>query len=244
MKFVSGSTPEEKRLVLALQDRVGAVADNSIGPQTLVDLAVALGVNVWPLSVTIFGQPVIVAKDARPARVTAPLRNYANAISGSFSSSQKPCSILVADGKTVCGYACHAWLGKPESVLYRLNDGTFCVKRCTYSTELPTETRWAIGGCGLLDFYDPPSEGFVGRYADVLRKTNHTMIGVKRGYVYLCYVKSMWGYEVNSYAKKLGLDHAVLLDGGHVAAINATESKINTGEKQFYIIQAVQEGKK
>lgn len=242
MKFVSGTTPEEKRLVLALQERVGAVADNSIGPQTLVEIASALGVDVWPLNITIFGQPVIVAEDILPAAVDAPLKAYANAISGSFSYNRRPCSILVAHGKVVCGYACHAHLRKPETVLYRLENGAVGVQKARYATELPQAVRWAVGGVGLLTDWNPAEEGFTGAYSDVLRRTGHTFVGTKRGLLYLGYFHGT-GAELNEHCKKLGLERAIMLDGGHVAAINGAESKINTGQRQFFIVQAVQEGK-
>lgn len=239
MKFVSGSTPEETRIVCGWQRCVDAVEDNSVGMQTIVDTLCRLDADVFPVNVTMFNHPVIVARDARPAAVNAPLKNYATAVSGSFSSDHKPCSILVADGQTVCGYACHAWLGKPESVLYRLDNGTFGMKLATYSTELPSCVRWAVGGCGLIDFYNPAAEGFTGQYADVLRRTNHTYIGTKGKFVYLGYCKNMTAIEVNNYVKKLKLDYAVLLDGGHVAAINAADDKINTSQTQYYIVQGV-----
>lgn len=238
MRFVSGSTPEEIRMVTAWQRTVGAAPDNSVGPQTITDTLAKLCADVWPVNVTIFNQPVIIAWDARPAAVNAPLKRYANAVSGSFSYSRKPCSILVADGEVVCGYACHAHLKKPETVLYRLEDGTFGIKKCLYATELPKGVRWAVGGVGLLDEYNPAAEGFTGIYSDVLRRTDHTFLGTKHELVYMGYVKNKTGAEVNAYCKKLGLASAVMLDGGHVAAINAAEDRINTCTTQFYVVQA------
>lgn len=239
MKFVSGSTPEEKRLVLALQERVGAVADNSIGPQTLVDIAAALSIDVWPLNVTIFGNPLIVAEDILPAAVDAPLKAYANAISGSFSYNRRPCSILIAHGAPVCGYSCHAHLRKPETVIYRLENGVIGLQKARYATELPQGVRWAVGGVGLLEAYDPAEEGFSGAYADVLRRTAHTWLGVKRGLIYLGYCADMTAAQVNAYVRKLGMEHAIMLDGGHVAAINGADVRRNAGQRQFYIIQAI-----
>lgn len=239
MKYVSGSTPEEKRLVLALQKCVGAVADNSIGPQTLVEIASALGVDVWPINVTIFGQPLIVAEDILPAAVDAPLKSYANAISGSFSYQRRPCSILVSHGKVVCGYSCHAHLRKPETVLYRLDSGAFGSQKARYATELPQAIRWAVGGVGLLDAWDPAGEGFAGAYADVLRRTAHTWLGVKRGLIYLGYCADMTGAQVSAYVRKLGMEQAIMLDGGHVAAIHGADVRRNAGQRQFYIIQAI-----
>ena len=208
----------------------------------MTDYPIVVSRDLLPTCAVVKGEPVIIAQDVIPAEVNSPLRNYANAISGSFSYSGKPCSILVAWGKTVCGTACHAHKGKPESVLYRLSDGAFGLRRCQYATELPAKTLWAIGGVGLLDNWYPSVEGFTGSYADVLRKTAHTFIGVKDGLCVLGYVHNMTGEEVNQHVKALGLTKAIMLDGGHVAAINCIPPdapKINVNQKQFYIIQGV-----
>ena len=49
----------------------------------------------------------------------------------------------------------------------------------------------------------------------------------------------MTGRKVDEHCRKLGLELAVMLDGGHVAAINGAESfaKINTSQIQYYMIQ-------
>lgn len=239
MRNVSGATANETRMIKAIQAKIGAVQDGSIGAQTMSDIAVRLGADCFPLGITIYNHPVIIARDAVPASVKAPLSNYANAISGSFNNGAAPCSILVADGKAVHEVACHYWDGKkPESVLYRLGSGAFGAKRVLSVQELPAGVKWAVGGMGLLGLYNPTAEGFSGRFADVLRKTSHTFIGVKNGMVYLGYVSNMTAVQVNNHAKKLGLEMAVMLDGGHVSAINSTETRINTSLRQFYIIQA------
>ena len=239
MNYVSGATAEEKRLVKAIQTAVGAQADNSIGPVTLVDIAVKVGANCFPLAVSLYEQPSIICKDILAFNPKAGCKGYKNSISGSFSYEKKPCSILVNDGKVVCGSACHAWMKKPESVLYGLKNGKHGLKRCLSADELPSGIEWAVGGLGLLDSYNPTVEGFTGAYSDVLRLTNHTMIGVKNGMIYLCYCKSMTAQQVNAFAKKLNLEYAVMLDGGHVAAINSVSTKINTAQVQYYAIQAV-----
>lgn len=239
MNYVSGTTAEEKRLVKAIQTAVGAKADNSIGPVTLTDIAVKVKVKCFPLAVNLYEQPSIICEDILVFNPKAGCKNYTNSISGSFSYEKKPCSILVNDGKVVCESACHAWLKKPESVLYGLKNGGHGVKRCLSASELPSGVKWAVGGLGLLDNYSPTAEGFTGQYSDVLRSTNHTMLGVKNGMVYLCYCKNMTAQQVNAYAKKLNLEYAIMLDGGHVAAINSASTKINTAQTQYYAIQAV-----
>lgn len=250
MKTITGSTANEKKMIRAIQSAVGAIADGMIGTQTISDLARLVEADCFPLTLQIYSQPVIIAKDVTPFAPGTALKNWSNSISGSFSANGKPCSILVQDGVIRQQYACHAipYL-KPESVLYRLQDGTVDVKRVVTTDELPDGVVWAVGGFGLLDNYDPEAEGFcklthggkTENFSDVLRKTNHTIIGEKGGYIYLAYCKNMTASGVNSYAKKLGLSKAIMLDGGHVAAINGTESftKINTSLKQAYVVQGV-----
>lgn len=239
MNYVSGATAEEKRLVKAIQTAVGAQADNSIGPVTLVDIAVKVKAKCFPLAVNLYEQPSIICDDILVFNPKTGCGSYTNSISGSFSYEKKPCSILVNDGKVVYGNSCHYWLKKPESVIYALKNGTHGIKRCISASELPSGVEWAVGGLGLLDNYNPTAEGFTGAYSDVLRLTNHTMIGVKNGKIYLCYCKNMTAQQVNAYAKKLNLEYAVMLDGGHVAAINSASTKINAAQVQYYAIQAV-----
>ncbi|GEM_PF-3364588 len=179
-------------------------------------------------------------------------KNYANCISGTFQYTDKVCSILVAGGKVINNSAAHAWLGYPDSCLIYYKAGNFTVKRLTAisAAELP-KVQWAISGVGLLDKYNPAVEGYArfnqgGKtydYSDVLRKTNHTVIGVKSGQVYGLYLVNMNGVEVNEYCKKQGLQYAVMLDGGHVAAVNSDVGQVNGSQKQSNIIQFVQETK-
>ena len=239
MRNVSGATASEAKMIKAIQSAIGAVQDGSIGAQTMSDIACKLKANCFPLALTVYSHPLIIAKDLIPASVKAPLSSYANAISGSFNDGGAPCSVLVAAGKIVHPVSCHYWDDRsPESVLYRLTDGTFGIRHVKTTDELPKGVLWAVGGMGLLDFYNPSVEGFKGKFSDVLRKTAHTFIGVKNGYVYLCYVSNMTALQVNNHAKKLGLEMAIMLDGGHLAAIHSAEAKINTAQRQLYIIQA------
>ena len=240
-------TATETNIVKAIQVALGAKVDGEIKAQTLIELAAAIGADAFPATVEIQGMPAIVAENIVPFSPNAPLSYFGNVISGSFHDGSVPCSVLVQDGKVRRGHSCHASHGKPESVMYRLWDGTVGLKRVISTDELPTGLRWAVGGLGLLDNYDPVAEGFTklttnGKtedFSDVLRDTNHTMLGYKRGLFYLVYLRSMTAAEVNAYAKSLGLELAIMLDGGHVAAINGAEdfAKINIKQKQLYAIQ-------
>lgn len=242
MTNMTPSAASERKLTKSIQAAIGAAQDGILGPASAVDLAVAVGAKCWPLTIKLYSMPVIVCEDITVCNPGKGCGNFKNSLSGSFSYQKKPCSILINNGKTIYGASCHAHINKPESVLYRLNNGQFGIKRCLSTSALPSGVRWAVGGLGLLSNYDPAAEGFTGAYSDVLRDTNHTVLGVKNGMVYLIYAKSMTGAQVNTFCRdKLCLELAIMLDGGHVAAINGEESfaKINTGQVQYYMIQGV-----
>lgn len=242
MTNMTPGTGSEKKLLQAIQGRIGAAQDGILGPASAVDLAVEVGANCWPLTIQLYGHPVIVCEDITVSNPKKGCKYFANSLSGSFSYVKQPCSIAVNDGKVIGTTACHAWMGQPETVLYRLKDGRFGWKRVMYADQLPANVKWAVGGMGLLGMYAPKEEGFAGQYADVLRDTNHTVLGVKRGMVYLIYAKSLTGAQVNGLCRdKLQLEYAVMLDGGHVAAIWGGEkfAQINGAQAQYYMIQAV-----
>ena len=175
-------------------------------------------------------------------------KDYANCISGTFQYQNAANAILAYNGKVFGSYSAHGWLGYPDSCLIYYKDGGFDVKRwiAIPSAEL-NNIRWAISGVGLLDNYDPAVEGYARfqrnsktyDYSDVLRRTNHTVIGVKGGQVYGLYLVNMTGAEVNAYCKKQGLQYAVMLDGGHIAAVNCSLGQKNASQKQHNIIQFV-----
>jgi hypothetical protein len=232
MRDVKGSTSEEVRMIKAIQRSVGALDNGWIGNQTLSDIAAKLGADCWPLNVELYGQPCIIARDIEPVNMSGPLPK--NAISGSFSWQGAPCSILVR-GKVVRGMSCH--YPAPESVLYKTAGGAVRIARVSSATALGGVV-WAVGGLGLLDRYDPAAEGFTDVYSDVLRKTNHTVLGYKGGMLYGVYCRSMTAQQVNALCRdKLKLEYAVMLDGGHVAAINGACNKINTQTRQFYAVR-------
>ena len=233
MKDVKGSTSEEIRMIKAIQRSVGALDNGWIGNQTLSDIAAKLGADCWPLNVELYGQPCILARDIEPVNMSGPLPK--NAISGSFSWHGQPCSILVRGGKVVRDWSCH--YPRPESVLYKTADGVVRIASVSSAAELG-DVVWAVGGMGLVGNYNPAAEGFTGVYSDVLRKTNHTVLGYKGGLLYGIYCKAMTAQQVNAFCRdKLKLTRAVMLDGGHVAAINGACNKINTQTRQFYAVR-------
>ena len=233
MRDIKGSTSEEVRMIRAIQRSVGALDNGYIGNQTMSDIAAKLGADCWPINVELYGQPCILARDIEPVNMSGPLPK--NAISGSFSWQGQPCSILVRGGKVVRDWSCH--YPTPESVLYKTTDGAVRIARVASAAALG-DVVWAVGGLGLLDRYDPAAEGFTGAYSDVLRKTNHTVLGYKGGMLYGVYCRSMTAQQVNAFCRdKLKLTRAVMLDGGHVAAIHGACSKINPQTRQFYAVR-------
>ena len=176
-------------------------------------------------------------------------KNYANCISGAFQYQNKANAILICGGKVISNLSAHGWLGYPDTCLIYYKDGTLAVKRLVSipAAELHL-IEWAISGVGLLDMYKPAAEGYCKitkngktyNYSDVLRRTNHTAIGVKSGKVYGFYLSNMTGAEVNAYVKKQDMDFAVMLDGGHIAAVNCSQAQKNVSQKQHNIIQFVQ----
>ena len=233
MKDVVGSTSEEVRMIKAIQRSVGALDNGWIGNQTLSDIAAKLGADCFPLNVELYGQPAILARDIDPLNLSGRLPE--NSISGSFSWQGAPCSILVRGGRVVRGMSCHC--PTPESVLYKTRDGRVHMARVSSAAALG-DVVWAVGGLGLLGNYNPAAEGFTGRFADVLRKANHTVLGYKGGLLYGVYCKAMTAQQVNAFVRdKLKLEYAVMLDGGHVAAIHAAVSRINTNQRQYYAVR-------
>ena len=233
MKDVVGSTSEEVRMIKAIQRSVGALDNGWIGNQTLSDIAAKLGADCFPLNVELYGQPAILARDIDPLNLSGRLPE--NSISGSFSWQGAPCSILVRGGRVVRSMSCH--YPTPESVLYKTTDGAVRIARVA-SASLLDNVVWAVGGMGLLSNYNPAAEGFIREFSDVLRKTNHTVLGYKGGMLYGVYCRSMTAQQVNALCRdKLKLEYAVMLDGGHVAAIHGACNKINTQTRQFYAVR-------
>ena len=233
MKDVVGSTSEEVRMIKAIQRSVGTLDNGYVGNQTMSEIAAKLGADCFPLNVELYGQPAILARDIDPLNLSGPLPK--NAISGSFSWQGQSCSILVRGGRVVRDWSCH--YPRPESVLYKTRDGAVRIARVASAAALG-DVVWAVGGMGLLGNYNPAAEGFTGAYSDVLRKTNHTVLGYKGGMLYGVYCRSMTAQQVNAFVRdKLKLDYAVMLDGGHVAAINGACSRINTNQRQYYAVR-------
>lgn len=247
--------------VSAIQTRLNALGfpcgavDGNFGQKTLGAVTAfqranqlrpdgVVGPLTWAALYKNVTMPAIVCKGIRVlGRPGCVLKQLPNSISGGFNSGGEPWSIGVSEGKVIHGVSCHALLGYPESVLYELADGTFGILRTSNADKLPSGVITAVGGMGLLENFDPGAEGFkqLGNqdFSDVLRLTDHTMIGVKDNLWHLVFCKAMTGYQVNAFAKAQGFELAVMLDGGPVAAINGgvPTAQINIDAIEYYVLQ-------
>lgn len=179
---------------------------------------------------------------------TAACKNYRNCISGTFQYQNKANGILISNGRVINNLSAHGWLGFPDSVILCLTDGTIAIDRVIgIPEEKLSQVKWAISGMGLLHNYNPAVEGY-GKfvqggktydYSDVLRRTHHTALGVKDAKVYGFYLANMTGAEVNAYLKEQGMEFGIMLDGGHIAAVNCDEYSANASQKQHNIVQFV-----
>lgn len=173
--------------------------------------------------------------------------DFKYSISGSFTSPSgvKPCSILVNDGKVIRRESCHypTWDGrKPETVIWRKNDGELGMSLIHLADELPSDIDWAIGGGqivkdGVAEFNEV-AEGFTGRFSDVFRSTAHCAVGFdKFGNVLGVYHKSCTLRDFQRRCVSIGMVNGIFVDGGHISAINAGGLIANINQKQGYIIQ-------
>lgn len=136
------------------------------------------------------------------------------AINGTYFWKGQPNGIMVYKSKDIGSASSHAWRGYGQSVIY-FDGKNFGVKRVRYASELGN-VKWAIGGCGMITpyGYSPTSEGFNGKYVDILRTCNKTVIGAKDGKVYLITVPNMSHGTLLTRLREMGLELAISVDGG------------------------------
>lgn len=245
MRDIYYTSENEKKLIIKAQKLLNIDPNGIIGMNTLSSLFFRAGVELEePITLLLYGYPTIIANDLIAFSPKSSIKFYKNSMSGSFTSprAETPCSIMINSFHIYHAAACHAHIDKPETVIYRLENGEFGIKRVFDASALPNDTKWAVGGMGLQNFYDPSKEGFTGIYSDVLRKTHHTILGVKNNKVYGVYFKNITAAAINDLCvKKFRFDFSIMLDGGGLAAINGTENfaKINTSAKQGYALQFI-----
>lgn len=178
------------------------------------------------------------------------VKDFANCVSGSFSYNKEPISIMISKGETIRAYSCHYWCDRPESVFCVYKDGTINVQRVKFDWELENRDQilWAVGGAGMMNNFAPIEEGFtrvewkgkVHYFQDVWRDTSHIILAAdSRGFINVGYVTGQNYNEMVAWLIKIGADpdKVILLDGGHVTAINIEDKKANLYQAQYYMIQ-------
>jgi len=270
MREIAGSTAEEVRMFKAIQRATGAMDNGIIGCDTMSCLAEKVNADCFPIALQIYGCPAVIAKSLIPFNPEGPIKDYEYSMSGSFTwpSGAQPCSILVNRNEILQEYACHYWAdGKPESVMYQSEDGSFGIRRVMSIAQLPSKILWAVGGMGLMQNFDPIAEGFVGINAGVLRTCGHNILGYKNGHVYGVAMnsigysssqlsglyslsnsskqediervrKNLKPYPVNTICKdKFEFEGAIQLDGGSVFFYNFKDMKRGVNTMCGYAIQ-------
>lgn len=129
--------------------------------------------------------------------------------------------MLQANGKTFCqhhlvdcgnvlsNYATH---GKAVSTLCVYNDGTVLVKKIEDISE-ENNLKFAISGASLTDY---KSEGFLGKFLDIIRCTSRTYIGYRKSdnKIVICVRPSTTIARAAKTFKNLKVDVGITLDGG------------------------------
>ncbi len=243
---------KEIEKVKVIQRGLGIDDDGYLGAFTLDIMQRVFGEPKLPYTMEAYNTVLMYGK-AENMEVLEPkgqsVKHFTNSFSGSFSYQKKPISITVNDGNVINETSCHYWLNKPESVLYFDGD-TIRLERVKTSSELKYKPIWGIGGLGLIkdgksSYFDADSEGFSGKYSDVLRKTNHNVLFEdKWGYVCLAYFKNRSTRDIISILEKLGAINAIQLDGGSWASCNLKKYKHNTSHVQYSMLRMkeVQDG--
>lgn len=93
----------------------------------------------------------------------------------------------------------------------------------------PYNPTWAISGLMLYPSYIPAIEGFVGKYADVLRATKHTALGFKDNKIYLIASDeslTMQEFRNKILNSKLAFDGLIALDGGGSTQLSYADKDI------------------
>jgi len=224
-----------KDKIKAIQKGLGTYEDGFIGDQT-IDVLYRQFANVqYPYSDKFFNAILIFGKpDKLELLQDSKLTNKEYCMSGTFSWNRKPISIYINDGVIINDTACHKEEGFSETIMYY--DGKIKLKRARTAQELP-DCKWAIGGCSLVD---AKLDGFTRinasvDYSDVLRKTSHTILAYTTTEIVGIYYCGNYSQIQDLVFNKLKLKGGILLDGGHIAAINGIEKKNLTQWQQSYI---------
>lgn len=251
--------PEMMQELKDMQEATGSKVDGILGPQTNYNWWKKLCPDkvVYPHVKRFYDGEVIYCKNigidySQNKKSTS---NIDFSIGGVFQWQNNAVSVLIYKGKVYNNSSSHAWLNKPETILYKTNHGVIgAIRALSVPADLISDIEWAISGVGIHN-YDPLSEGFgtskspsgaiIGQYSDVLRYTGHNGVGITQDDEIvlihkICYGEDLYRVNFKDFCMRdLGLKYAVMLDGGHIASINSPKYKKNVKQKQNNIIHAI-----
>ena len=166
-------------------------------------------------------------------------------INGTFFGKTKegwlyPTSILKLKNTIIQGNANH--LPYPQGVLCYYQDGRFGIEQLKSVNDLSKPVWWAIGGIeyvrGSKITYNATSEGFIGIYSDVHRRTTHASIGLtKDGKILLARHWDSTRAECAIHMREMGCIYAVGLDGGgSVQYVTPDVKKLSTRDVANHLV--------
>ena len=153
--------------------------------------------------------------------------NFVNSVFFMALSSGKthPQGIIVNSGKVIANNPTH---GKPVATLIIHGKDNVEMK---YVSDITKEKNvwFAVSGYGVYPEVTAAKEGFVGKFADVLRSTDRPIIGYRKkdNKIVIAVRPFSTAARAQQTAKNLGLDFAISLDGG-----GSTTLKVN-GKYKF-----------
>ena len=152
-----------------------------------------------------------------------------------------PTSILKVKNKVLREQANH--LPYPQGVFCYYQDGTFGIEQVKNARDLSKPVWWAIGGTeyvrNSLVTYNMTSEGFIGKFADVHRRTEQTSIGfTKEGKILLVRHWDSDRAECAIHMREMGCVYALGLDGGGSTQYTTPTEKRLSSRKVDHLLVA------
>ena len=156
--------------------------------------------------------------------------NIANFATGGYWGLQKDGKTystghLVNDGKILSNVATH---GLPVSTVCVFYDGAVQVKPIK-DISLERGLKFAISGTGIYPENRLAKEGFVGKFADVARKTGRVILGYNPTKNKIIVIAGEMDIETaQTQFKKYGVTMGITLDGGGSTVFRVGDFKIKT----------------
>ena len=159
--------------------------------------------------------------------------NYANFVNSVYFMPQKnepifPQGMVVNAGEVLSNYMTH---GKPVATLIVHSKDNVEMK---YVSDIRQEKDvwFAVSGFGIYPEITNEKEGFVGKFADVIRSCTRPIIGYRKkdNKIVIAVRPLSTAKRAQTTARNLGLDFAISLDAGGSTVFNLDGKKIYTGD--------------